>query len=209
MRLLLLFIFCALIVAGAALGLLMWRDASPERRVEADMAGAHFVYAQGFARDDMTAAGGIADRLSFVAAYPDFAPLAPRDRLGPSAVVITFSPKDDNPDPADRPATLYARFLAEETASGPGGLIQRHFEASSPYDLEQLYLAPPDGRDFFARCPKPDGAVNDTCLSVFRAGAIDVELRYAPALLEHWDALYDGARGLLARMTARRAKKAR
>lgn len=205
MRLLLLFVFAAICVAAAALGLLMWEDASPERIIEAQVSGVRFFYRQAYARDEATTAGGLSDRLSFVASLPNFAPPDAHDRIGPSVVAVTVTPKDDSPDPSLRPTTLYARFLSDETAAGPGGLILRHFEANSPYDLEQLYVSP-DARSFFARCPKPGGAAGDTCLSMFRDGPLDIELRYAPALLEHWSALSDGARAMLAKMTAPRKK---
>ena len=88
---------------------------------------------------------------------------------------------------------------------GPEGLILRRFEQGSPYDLEELYIAPPDGRTFFARCLKPseaDAAARDFCLFLFREDDLDVELRFAPALLEHWEALTEGAHAFLARIRA-------
>jgi hypothetical protein len=117
--------------------------------------------------------------------------------------------KDDGVDPADRPMQLYARFLEAETVAGPGGLVMRRFEQGSPYDLEQLYVAPPDGRDFFARCPKPasaGAALTELCFFVFRVDGLDVELRFAPALLDNWDALNEGARAFLNRIRARPPK---
>jgi hypothetical protein len=131
-----------------------------------------------------------------------------KDRAAASSVAITLTPRDDGLDPSERPAKLYARFLTPETHEGPGGLVLRHFEPGSPYDSEELLIAPPDGRTFFARCPKTDaGAPGEACISVFRNGGLDVELRYPPALLEHWDALIDGAQALIAKMTPRRKKR--
>lgn len=207
-RLILLLAFSAIAVAVAAFGYFSWRDASPERIVEAQLAGRRFIFAQSYARDGGTTAGGMTDRLAFVASFPTFKPPAPNARSGPATIAVTLTPKDDAQDPAERPSNLYARFLAEDTENGPAGLIMRRFEANSPYDLELLYLAPPDGHGFFARCPKPGAGIGDKCLSIFRDGTIDVELRYAPALLDHWDALYPGVRNMIARM-APRAKKTR
>lgn len=202
-------IFLLAAVSGAALVFALWRDNDPGKLVEADIGDAHFAFAQAYARDEATAAGGISDRLAFAASFPDFTPLAARDPVSSkTGVMITVTPKDDSLDPADRPARLYARFLGGDAWTGPGGLVLRKFEAGSPYDLELLYIAPPDGRGFFARCPKaPSSAVGASCLSVFREGAFDVELRFAPGLLEHWDALTDGAGELLARMTATARRK--
>lgn len=200
----------ALIIATAVVaGAYVWlapNDAGSDV-VTAEMAGAKFAYARAYSRDEATAAGGLADRLSFVASFPSFAPLSSRARSGSApTVTLTITPKDDGLDPSERPAKLYSRFLTAEATPGPGGLVLRRFEQDSPYDFEQLYVAPPDGRAFFARCPKTQsGAPTDACLSVFRHGAFDVELRYVVDLLEHWDALYDGARATLARMTGRPA----
>lgn len=194
-------------ICAAVVFVLLSSNESGSEMVEAEMAGAKFAYARAYARDEATASGGMADRLSFVASFPAFAPLKPRERSASTpSVTLTITPKDDTLDPSERPAKLYARFLAADAIAGPGGLVLRRFEANSPYDFEQLYIAPPDGRDFFARCPKPQaGAPTDSCLSVFRHGVFDVELRYAADLLEHWDAIYEGARIVLARMTGRPA----
>lgn len=197
-----------LLVALLALGvtLLLWRDDAPGSAVQAELAGVKFVFARAFARDEATAAGGLSDRLSFIAAFPRFTPFTAKDRKG--RVTLTITPKDDALDPAERPARLYARFLTPETKEGPGGLVLREFDQGSPYDFERLYIAPPDGASFFARCPKPEsGTPDEGCLTVFRAGALDVELRYAPDLLEQWDALIEGARNFVARMTAPAKKR--
>jgi hypothetical protein len=207
-----LIIASALLAIALALGtalLFVARDEAPEALVQAELAGVKFSYARAYARDDSTGAGGLADRLSFNVSFPSFAPLSAKDRAAASpSVAMTLTPKDDGIDPPERPAKLYARFLSPETLEGPGGLVQRHFEQSSPYDSEELFIAPPDGRDFFARCPKPEvGAPGEACISMFREGGLDVELRYPPALLEHWDALHDGAHALLSKMTSTNAHK--
>jgi hypothetical protein len=193
-------LLAALLAGGAAL-LLFARDKAPDSLVQAELAGARFVFARAYARDEASAAGGLADRLNFLVSFPAFAPV--KDHASPKAVTLSVTPRDETLDPAERPAKLYARFLTAETREGPGNLILRRFEQGSPYDLEELYLAPPDGQSFFARCPRSRrGGPGETCLSMFRDGAFDVELRYPAAYLEHWDALYPGARALLRKMTA-------
>lgn len=168
----------ALFAVGASFTAFLWKGDAPGMIVEAEIAGMRFFYAPAYARDDATATGGMSDRLSFVAEFPDFTPLEARKRVGAKAVVIAVSPRDDAMEPAERPARLYARFLGAEVSTGPGGLVLRRFEANTPYDLEALYVAPPDGRGFFARCPKAQsGAAPEPCLSIFREGAVDVELR--------------------------------
>ena len=196
-------LFFALVAVAGGYFLFAHGEA-PGSEVQAELAGVKFRYA----RDEATGSGGLSDRLGFLAAFPTFAPV--KSAPDPRAVTVTLTAKEEGLAPAERPSKLYARFLTPETFSGPGGLIERHFEEGSPYDSEALLIAPPDGKNFFARCPKPQaGAPGEACISLFREGALDVELRYAPALLEHWDALIDGAHAMLAKMTAppRRAKR--
>jgi hypothetical protein len=208
MRLIIASALLVIVLAIGAFMLFVAREEAPETLIQAELAGVKFSYARAYARDDATGAGGLSDHLAFIVSFPKFAPLAAKDRAATPAVAITLTPKEEGLNPSERPAKLYARFLTPETLEAPGGLVLRHFEQGSPYDSEELLIAPPDGRTFFARCPKPDaGAPGEACISVFREGALDVELRYPPALLEHWDALSDGAHALLARMTARRKKR--
>jgi hypothetical protein len=184
--------------------------------VQAEIAGAHFSFPAGYARDESTAVGGFTDRLAFVALFPEFSPPTRTDAKSAShrardTVFVTLSAKDDTLDPADRPARLYARFLQAEAEAGPAGLILRRFEKGSPYEVEELYLAPPDGKEFFARCPKTpleEGAPGEACLFVFRIGGLDVELRFPPSLLDHWEALNEGARSFVARLRARKKQAA-
>ncbi len=190
-----------LALVGSGLALITREQASDS--VLADLGGVKFAYTSDYARDETTAAGGLSDRLAFLVSFPRFLPPdGARDRQ--KLVKVTLTPADEGLDPRERPSKLYARFLTPEALEGPSGLVLRRFEAESPYDSEELFLAPPDGRSFFARCPKAQvGAPAEGCLSVFRTGPVDVELRYPPELLEHWDALYEGARTLLSRMQRR------
>ena len=223
-RLMRLFLACLALLACLGLGaygLLRAGADLPAATVEANIGDTRFAFAPAYARDEATAAGGFQDRLAFVAVIPDFSPPPRAARaLAPKAltererdnVFITVSSRDDGVDPADRPMQLYARFLEAETAAGPGGLVMRRFEQGSPYDLEQLYVAPPDGRDFFARCPKPasdDLASAELCFFVFRVDGLDVELRFPPAQLENWETLNEGARAFLGRVRAVDAGKRR
>lgn len=181
------------------------RGKAPGAVVRSVLAGQEFIYSPSYARDDATAAGSAADRLSFLV-DETFAPITAKG--AGRTITVNLTHRDDSSDPGDRAATLYARFLSPLAQDGPEGLVRRQFEAGSPYDFEELFLAPPDGRRFYARCLKPPvNAPNEACLSMFRDGALDVELRYPASLLGEWDALYDGARALVRRMTAAPARR--
>ena len=115
-------------------------------------------------------------------------------------IFLTIRPKDPTIDPADRPAKLYARFLETTGWSHPGGLVMRRFENGSPFEREELYMTPPEGRVFAARCARPiqppDGLPN-TCISEIRIEGLDVQMRFSPDMLVNWETLVLGSRQLV------------
>jgi hypothetical protein len=188
-------------------------ETQPRAIVAASVDGARFSYPFAFARDGATRMGGAQERLAFVTRFPDFAPLSPASANSkhrpepapdPTEVFIIVASKDDAIDPAERPSKLYARYLESDVFAAPGGLMLRRFEAGSPYELEQLYLAPPDGALFFARCPKREAGFMGAapCLWALRRGALDVEVRFSPSLLENWSRIVEGTQGFLRRIEA-------
>jgi hypothetical protein len=105
----------------------------------------------------------------------------------------------DGLDPAERTARLYERFLDENSWSEPGGLTARAFAKGSPFEGDELHYIPPEGRQFSARCRRPDAArkIPNVCVTSFRSGGLDVDVRFSSVLLGDWQRLLDGARGLL------------
>lgn len=148
---------------------------------------------------------GAADLVAF---FPDFAPAGGfadvaaatdlDDRFA-RLVFIGLKPADPTLDPAERTARLYERFLDQNSWSHPGGLIARAFVDGSPFEGDELFYVAPEGREFAARCRRPDPArkTPNTCIADFRSGDLDVELRFAASLLSQWSALQEGARGLI------------
>jgi hypothetical protein len=137
----------------------------------------------------------------------DFRPVSGPAKLRPGMedasvdiLYLNVREQENSLDPADRPARLYVRFLEQEEWSHPGGLIMRRFEKTSPFAREDLYMAPPEGRVFSARCIRPqqppDGLPN-TCISEMRISGLDVRLRFSPTLLADWERIVAGARGLV------------
>ena len=108
-------------------------------------------------------------------------------------VFITALPADASLAPAERPSVLYARFVAAEARSAPGGLIRRRFRDGTPFEGEDLVVAAPDGRAFWARCAT-SGSRNDgaSCLTEMRFGDTDLQVRFSPALLPRWELLASG-----------------
>jgi hypothetical protein len=149
-----------------------------------------------------------ADAVELVAYFPDFTPAGAFADVGDATnlddrfarlVFISLKPADPALDPAERTARLYQRFLDENSWSHPGGLVARAFVDGSPFEGDELFYVAPEGRDFAARCRRPDPSrkTPNTCIAVFRLGDLDVELRFAAALLSRWSELKEGARGLI------------
>jgi hypothetical protein len=188
----------------------LWRALHPvssSAAIEATIGASTFLLPSGYFRSD-SRAGGRLEKLNLAAFYPDFSPagdlrdivaatdLAERhDRI----VFITINQADASLDPADRPVKLYARFLDLNAWTHPGGLIARDFLPESPFEGQELYFAAPEGREFAARCGKPDQrrTTPNFCVDDFRLDDLDIELRFSANLLSEWEKLMAGARGLV------------
>ena len=169
---------------------------------DARLDAVRLVYPAALARAGAGRRGGALETLDLAATWPGLEPL-PQRRPGapePAQVFISVRPQTAAIDPAERPVKLYARFFAPEIWSEPGGLVMRRFEPGSPYAREELFLVPPEGRAFSARCTRPaqpaDG-LPETCVSQMWIKGLEVQVRFAPALLPEWEALQGGARRLV------------
>ena len=190
----------ALVGAGA---LVVWRLNAPAARLATATVGAERLpLARAYLR--RSAAGAT----EFVAFFPDFSPAGDFAGLAATTdlderfarlVFIGLKPADPALDPDERTARLYQRFLDENSWSHPGGLVARAFVDGSPFEGDELFYVEPEGREFAARCRRPDPArqTPNTCIADFRLGDLDVELRFAASLLSQWSALKEGARGLI------------
>jgi hypothetical protein len=109
-------------------------------------------------------------------------------------IFITALPADGSLAPAERPSVLYARFVAADARSAPGGLIRRRFRDGTPFEGEDLVVAAPDGHAFWARCPSIGGPPDPAsrCLTEMRFADTDVQVRFSPALLPRWELLASG-----------------
>jgi hypothetical protein len=151
---------------------------------------------------------GMGERADLVIQYPTMAAAGmpakttaslasqnPRD-----LIFIAILRGDGILDPADRPQDLYGRFLERDTWQNPGGLLLRRFAADSPYADEELFIAPPDGRVFSARCPKPLARTElslEGCIWRFRQSGADIQVRFSADLLPQWETMAFGIARLL------------
>jgi hypothetical protein len=158
-------------------------------------------YDPAYGRSAADRAGGELAELNLVARFPGFAPAGADDGAAPASLVFArLDPADSTLAPEERMAKLYVRFLEPNEWIVPGGLTMRRFQAGSPYEREELYYVPPEGRVFATRCTRPGLAADglpETCLRDFRVRGVDAQIRFSTDLLPQWEALDAGARGLV------------
>ena len=137
--------------------------------------------------------------LDLVLALPDLSPAGAKasSLLLDKLVFLTLRPQDEKIEPRDKPAKLYARFLSPAVEVHPAGLILRRFETDSPYGGEQLYMTPPEGRAFWARCASASDQLPATCISEARIAGLDIRLRFKPDMLGEWEAVTAGVTRLV------------
>ncbi len=146
------------------------------------------------------------DQITLIAQFPDLRPFTQfttDKEARQRRVLITLKPMDESRGeiaPEDRPSRLYARYLKPATGGLEKGLLQRHFEPGSPYQSEDLFLSPPDGRAFYARCSRPNpqaDVIEESCFTEMRHAGLEIRILFAPDMLGQWSLLTDGVRALL------------
>jgi hypothetical protein len=189
-----------LLLSGVALWR-FWPAPPPNEPLVFQIAGVHLRFASDYVRPTETPEP---DRVDLVVRAPDFTPAAalparlpatgePDDK-GRAQVFLTLTPAPrlDGRAASAAPAERYAPYLTPEAQIVEGGLLRRRFADDSPYAGEDLFLAAPDGEEFFARCQRPripaDG-LPETCLSEFRIGDLMLQMRFDPVWLAQWSQL--------------------
>jgi len=172
------------------------RDPAPVRLA---VAGVLLRVDSRLARAQADLANPAPQELDLIIALPDLTPAGasasslPLEKL----VFLTLRQPDEKIEPRDKPIKLYARFLSPAVEVHPAGLILRRFEPGSPYDGEQLYMTPPEGRAFWARCASASDQLPATCISEARIAGLDARLRFKPEALGDWEALTAGVTRLV------------
>ncbi len=146
------------------------------------------------------------DDLDLLVALPDFSPAGERANQLPleTLLTITLRPKDIRLEPRDKVARLFARYLDAQTIAGDAGLVMRRFQQSSPFPGEEIFMTPPEGRLFWARCSPASSeadAQHRICLSEMRYGALDLRLRFSAIHLTRWEELTVSTSQLLASLS--------
>jgi hypothetical protein len=199
-----------LALAGAGVGVaIFWWTARPPLAsrdpIALDVGNASFLVPPAYVRGGALPRAGSQERMDLVLAFPGMAPVD-AGTTG-TRVFLAILREDGVLDPAERVNEIYGLFLEPDIWQNPGGLLLRRFAADSPYGDEELFISPPDGRAFAARCRKPaprdapfrDGQlrpadIGETCLWRFRIGGADAQVRFPPELLPQWQELAEGVR---------------
>ena len=195
------------LLAGAAIIGITQQKEAVNQIVDVYLGNTRLAIPSPYFRFDHAKLGGRLPEIDLAADSKTFRPVIlkvkiPKRNQKPAenTLYLTVSNASETLGPGERTTRLYARFLEADVWSHPGGLIMRRFQDGSPYQNEDLYMTPPEGRRFSARCPRPrqppDG-LPDSCLADIRLDGIDVRLRFSSALLPDWEQLYNGTRGLV------------
>lgn len=206
-------LFGTALAANAAL--LMRQDEQGEPLsgdVQAELGGQRLAVPRALIRNRAQLAGGRLDRLDLAVAVEDFRPLPQPsardpDRPMPERLsIIVNAAAPGSPAPAEAFQTIYARFLARETWSNPGGLVMRRFRQGSPYEDRELYIGAGGRGSFVALCPIDGLREIEPCTARFRQEELDVELRFNARHLPEWRRFLAASMGLVADMTGRRQR---
>jgi hypothetical protein len=203
-----------LLAAAAAMSGGIWmtgRDGAPETLRILHLKGQPLAVPSSWLRDGRLADGATIERLDLVIPFAEertveTEPPLQVTRSTGTILLMALTPADAAPEGAERPRLLYSRFLTGDVWTNPGGLVMRRFQDNSPYQGEDLYVAPPDGRTFAARCSRPEApsaSPAGLCLWEFRQGGIDAAISFEPGHLTRWEDIRDTARATLSAMQQR------
>jgi hypothetical protein len=197
-----------LALAGAAVGMALFWWTSRPSDVQRDpipvtFGGAAFLIPPAFVRAGALPRPGPQERVDLAMIADGLRPPQPG---GPAPdFFVSIQRQDGVVDPSERVDQIYGRFLEPDIWQNPGGLLLRRFAQDSPYADEELFISPPDGRAFTARCRKPlpasqarGGDIGEACLWRFRQGGADVQVRFGPGFLPQWEDLSGSLRAKLA-----------
>ena len=183
-------------VGGVGYGL-WWsnRPAPPPRMIEMQVGSAKLVFPETYKGPRLSDMAREVGMVRLRVMWPAMTSAGPTEKAD---VHVTVGAADPATDPAAQFATL-ARFVMPGAWSNPGGLVARSFKKGSPFEGEELFMAPPGGEMFFARCSS-DAAVikiEEGCRMVLKHDGVDIAVRFPREALTEWRALAAGVRSLV------------
>jgi hypothetical protein len=196
----------ALVGAVAGFALFWWSSrpiSGPRDIIPVTVGGVALHIPPAYMRAGALPRPGSQQRVDLAMVAPELEP--PRAGGPEPNLFVSILREDGVIDPALRVDQIYGRFLEPDIWQNPGGLLLRRFAPDSPYADEELFISPPDGTAFNARCRKPQtgsqsrtGDIGEACLWRFRIAGADVQVRFRPDMLPQWQVLGEGLRAKIA-----------
>jgi hypothetical protein len=115
-------------------------------------------------------------------------------------VFVTLAGSGGALPPLERMQTIYPRYLTNNPASGPEGLVQLPFRNQTPYQGEDLLYPAQTPERFLLRCTRGAGPTPGTCLYERRIGEADITVRFPRAWLNDWGAVAGGIDRLIEKL---------
>ncbi len=147
---------------------------------------------------------GTQERLDLAFFWPALTPAAEpsKEDLAAAAgrIYLTIEPDDGGLTPVQRLKTIYPRYAAPTTTSGPDGLTVLAFLDETPYQGEDLLFDQSAPERFLVRCTRDKGLAPGSCLYERSVGNTIVTLRFPRALIAQWRAFLAGSDHLLAQL---------
>jgi hypothetical protein len=147
---------------------------------------------------------GTQERLDLAFFWPALTPAAEpsKEDLAAAAgrVYLTITQNDGGLTPVERLKTIYPRYAAPATSSGPDGLAVLTFLDETPYQGEDLLFDPSAPERFLVRCLRDKGLAPGSCLYERPVGGTSITLRFPRTLLAQWRAFLTGTDRLLAQL---------
>jgi len=148
---------------------------------------------------------GAQDRIDLVFLWPSLAPPDPATKITPTDVLnmtdrvfVTIAASDGTPPPLQRFKTIYPRYTADSTSTGPDGLLLQSFRSDTPYQGEDLLYEQTAPEHFFVRCTRKSGPTPGMCLHEGRIANADITVRFPRDWLADWKSVASGIDRLIA-----------
>jgi hypothetical protein len=147
---------------------------------------------------------GTQERLDLAFFWPALTPAAEpsKEDLAAAAgrIFLTIERDDGGLTPVERFKTIYPRYAAPGTSSGPDGLTVLAFLDETPYQGEDLLFDQSAPERFLVRCTRDKGLAPGSCLHERSIGNATITLRFPRTLLAQWRAFLAGSDRLLAQL---------
>jgi hypothetical protein len=147
---------------------------------------------------------GTQERLDLAFFWPALTPAAEpsKEDLAAAAgrIFLTVEADYGGLTPVQRLKTIYPRYAAPTTSSGPDGLTVLAFLDETPYQGEDLLFDPSAPERFMVRCTRDKGLAPGSCLYERSVSNASITVRFPRTLIAQWRTFLGGSDRLLAQL---------